>query len=332
MPRYSGISSQAFRHPLDQQAEMALRSFPGFDLLAHQFMEFVYERPQQISLMGNCIQVGPRQYSTLYGIFRETVRDLDISPEPTLFISQNAQINSFALGHDCPYVVVNTAVLDLLAEEEIRTVLAHELGHIKCDHSTLIQMAIWAMGAASMLGQLVIGLGNLVSTSLLYAFYEWRRKAELSADRAALLVMDDLDLVIQTMMKIAGGSHRYGHECDLNEFIRQSEEYQNFDEDSLNQFYKFLIYNGGNGTFLSHPFPIERVHYLREWGKSDEYQQIRQGNYYREDATGAVDVKVSTTEQEVEGLRQQIEALQREINRIKQRSPGSEKGDSASDI
>jgi len=45
MPTYTGISSEAFRHPLDQQAEQALRSFTRFDLIASKFVEFVYERP-----------------------------------------------------------------------------------------------------------------------------------------------------------------------------------------------------------------------------------------------------------------------------------------------
>jgi len=44
-------------------------------------------------------------------------------------------------------------------------------------------------------GELSFGLGNLVSSGLIYAFYEWRRKAELSSDRAALLVTDDLNVV-----------------------------------------------------------------------------------------------------------------------------------------
>ena len=66
MPTYTGISSEAFRHPLDRQAEQALRSLSGFDLIARKFVEFVYERPQLVYLMGNTIQVGPRQYSTIY--------------------------------------------------------------------------------------------------------------------------------------------------------------------------------------------------------------------------------------------------------------------------
>lgn len=324
MPTYPGISSDAFRHPLDQQAEEALRSVPGFDLVASKFIEFVYERPQYVYLMGNSIQVGPRQYASLYRIFRTCIRNLDIYPEPTLFVSQNPYVNSHSLGKEQPYVVVNTGLLDLLDESELEVVLAHELGHIKCGHPVLNQMALWAMGLASIVGDFTFGIGNLVSSGLIFAFYEWRRKAELSADRAALLATDDLNRVILTLMKLSGVSQKHLNECSLEEFIRQSEQYQNLDQDELNQVYKFLLYNGGQGSMISHPFPVERVRYLQEWAKSKEYQQIRQGQYPQATAEGAVDVVAppspspsSTPNWEVEALRRQIEELQQEINRYK---------------
>jgi Zn-dependent protease with chaperone function len=319
MPTYPGISSEAFKHPLDRQAEDTLRSFPGFDLLASKFVEYLYERPQQIFLMGNSIKVGARQYSSIYGIFRECLKDLDINPEPILYVNQSPLVNSYALGQEKPYIVVNSELLELLTEEEIRAIIAHELGHIKCNHSLLIQMAIWVMGAASILGEITLGLGNLVSTGLIYAFYEWRRKAELSADRASMLVMDDLNPIMNSMMKMAGGSKKYNHECSLEEFIRQSENYQQLDQDTLNQVYKFLIYNGGNGTFLTHPFPVERLHYLRDWAISEEYQAIKKGNYKRVGSEGSVEVKAETKdgEEEFESLRREIEELQAEIDRIK---------------
>ncbi len=318
MPTYTGISSEAFRHPLDKQAEQTLRSLPGFDILARAFVEYLYEKPQQIFHLGNSIQVGPRQYSSLYGMFRECVQDLDVCPQPSLFVNQNPQVNSYALGHERPYIVVNTGLLDLLEEVEIRTVLAHELGHVKCEHTILIQMAIWAMGAASLLGEITLGLGNLISTGLIYAFYEWRRKAELSADRAALLVTDDLTPIMHTMMKLAGGSSRYANECSINEFIRQSEQYAQ-DEENLNQIYKFLLYNGGKGTFLTHPFPVERLHFIKSWSTSAEYEDIRRGNYSRVGFEGTVEVNSETQESEAEILRRQIAELEAEIERIKSR-------------
>jgi Zn-dependent protease with chaperone function len=313
MATYPGISSEAFRHPLDFQAEQALRSVPGFNLVASKFVEFIYERPQLVYLMGNSIQAGPRQYATIYGMFRECVRDLDMYPEPSLFVSQNPQVNSYAMGQEHPYIVINTGLLDLLTDDEIKTVLAHELGHIKCGHTILIQMAMWVVNAASVIGEMTFGLGNIVSNGLIVAFYEWRRKAELSADRAALLVMENPRTVMTTMMKISGGSNRFIDECSLEEFIKQSESYRNLDEDGLNQVYKALMYAGVNGM-LSHPFPVERIHYLQEWTNSIEYRDIEKGDYAR--------VTVETTNtvptaSESERLRREIDELQQEIDRRK---------------
>jgi Zn-dependent protease with chaperone function len=315
MATYPGISSEAFKHPLDLQAEQALRSVPGFNLMASKFVEFLYERPQLVYLMGNSIQVGPRQYATIYGMFRECVRDLDIYPEPALFISQNPQVNSYAMGQENPYIVINTGLLDLLEPDEIKTVIAHELGHIKCGHTILIQMAMWVMNAASIVGEMTFGLGNIVSNGPIVAFYEWRRKAELSSDRAALLVMENPRTVMTTMMKIAGGSSKFIDECSLEEFIKQSENYRNLDEDGLNQVYKALMYIGVNGM-LSHPFPVERIHYLQEWTNSIEYQDIRRGNYQRI----TVDtVSTAPTTSETERLQREIDRLQQEIDRQRSR-------------
>jgi Zn-dependent protease with chaperone function len=328
MPSYPGISSEAFRHPLDRQAEQTLRSVPGFNLVARKFVEFLSERPRFVYLMGNSIQVGPRQYASIYQIFRECLRDLDIYPEPDLFVSQNPLVNAFALGQERPSITLNTGLLDLMNEAELRSVIAHELGHIKCGHTTLSQMAIWATTAVSGLAEMTFGLSSFVTTGLLMAFYEWLRKAELSADRAALLVMDDTNPVLHSMMRMAGGSSKHAHEINLEEFIRQSERYQQLDQDGLNQVYKFFLYNNvSTGIFLTHPFTVERAIYLREWGDSEEYRQIHRGDYQRADADGAVDVTpepespASPPPADVDQLRQQIEELQQEIDRIKRSQP-----------
>lgn len=318
MPTYPGISRDAFRHPLDQQAEAALRGVPGFDLVARKFVEFMYERPQFVSLMGNNLQVGPQQYSTLYHLFRECVQALDVHPEPTLFVAQNPQVNSYAIGEEHPCIVINTGLLDLLSNDEIRTVMAHELGHVKCGHTTLTQMAIWAMNTASAIGELTFGIGNVISTGLIYSFYEWRRMAELSCDRAALLVTDDWRLVGQTMMRVAGGSHRFAHELSFEAFEKQAQTYQNLDEDGLSQVYKFLLYNGsGQGPMLSHPFPVDRLSYLKNWANSDEYYRIKAGNYARSPIDSTVEIDPRPRPTEVDRLRQELADLQNELDRLR---------------
>jgi Zn-dependent protease with chaperone function len=315
MPIYTGISSEAFRHPLDAQAEQALRSLPGFDLIARKFVEFMYERPRYVFLMGNSIEVGPRQYASIYQVFRECVRDLDVSPEPVVFVSQSPAVNAYALGQEKPCIVLNSGLLDLMSEAELRAAIAHELGHIKCGHTTLTQMASWVINLAAGLTEMTFGLSTLVSTGMILAFYEWLRKAELSADRASLLIMDDVNPVLHSMMRMSGGSARYANEISLPEFIAQADRYKNLDQDGLNQVYKFLLYNNlPQGVFLTHPFALERVQFLREWSISEEYQQIRSGNY-RRTGEGAVDV-ATTDPNEVEQLQRELEDLQRQIDEI----------------
>jgi len=325
MPSYPGISASAFRHPLDAQAEDALRSVPGFDLVARRFLEFTLDRPRYIYLMGNGIEVGPRQYSSIYQIYRECLRDLDITPEPTLFVSQNPLVNAYAIGQERPSVVLTTGLLDISGAQELRSVIAHELGHLKCGHVTLTQMAYWTMLVTSGLADMTFGVSTLITTGLLVAFFEWKRKAELSADRAALLVMDDLEPVLQNMMHLAGGSNRYANELNLQEFIRQSQSYQALDQDGLNQVYKFFLYNNfSQNTFQTHPFTVERVSYLQAWANSEDYRQTRAGNY-RQTSAGAVDVETTPTTnsaattgaEDVERLRRELEELQAEIDRIK---------------
>jgi Zn-dependent protease with chaperone function len=317
MPSYPGISSDAFRHPLDAQAEQTLRSVPGFDLVARKFVEFLYERPRYVYLMGNSIEVGPRQYASIYHLFRECAHALDIYPEPVLFVSQSPTVNAYALGQERPCIVLNSGLLDVLNEAEVRSTLAHELGHIKCGHTTLTQMATWAITAIAGLADVTLGLSSLISTGLVTAFYEWLRKAELSADRAALLVLDDLNPILTAMMRVSGGSVRYAHELSLEEFIRQADRYQNLDQDGLNQVYKYFLYNN---VATTHPFTVERVHFLREWSTSEEYRQIRTG-HYRRTGEGSVDVssQAGTNEaaQEVDRLQRELEDLQREIEQLK---------------
>jgi Zn-dependent protease with chaperone function len=318
MPTYPGLSSTTFRHPLDAQAEQSLRSIPGFDLLARKFVEFTYERPRQVYLMGNAIEVGPRQYGSIYSLFQECVCALDVAPEPVLFVSQSAVVNAYALGQERPCIVLNSGLLDCMNEIELRSTIAHELGHIKCGHTTLSQMASWALTLMFNLTSMTFGVSTLVSTTLIVAFYEWLRKAELSADRAALLVLDDLDPILRSMMRLAGGSARFANELNLDEFIAQANRYQALDQDGLNQFYKFFLYNNlSQGSFHTHPFAVDRVHHISDWFHSADYAEIRSGNYPRQATPNRNPSTTATETSELERLRQEAARLQQEIDQLR---------------
>jgi Zn-dependent protease with chaperone function len=67
---------------------------------------------------------------------------------------QNPVPNAYtlAIAGRKPFIVVHTALLELLSPAEVQAVLAHELGHLKCDHGVWLTAAnVLALGTVSLL-------------------------------------------------------------------------------------------------------------------------------------------------------------------------------------
>ena len=58
----------------------------------------------------------------------------------------------------------------------------------------------------ALIGQVTLGIGTLLGQGLVIALNDWFRKAELTADRAGLLCVQDIEPCLRTFMKLAGGA------------------------------------------------------------------------------------------------------------------------------
>ena len=77
-------------------------------------------------------EVSEAQAPQLYGIVRDLSGRAGI-PMPRVYVSPSAQPNAFATGRSPSHaaVCVTQGLLDYLTVDEVRGVLAHELGHVK---------------------------------------------------------------------------------------------------------------------------------------------------------------------------------------------------------
>lgn len=96
----------------------------------------------------------------------------------------------------------------------VQAVLAHELGHLKCDHGVWLTMA-------NVLANNTLSVLPLLSGAVEDALLRWLRSAELTCDRAALLVAQDHRVVISSLMKLAGGSPKLNKELNVEAFLKQ---------------------------------------------------------------------------------------------------------------
>ena len=277
----TGISSRAWEHPADRGALVALRKLRGFDTVLKAVSGLVNERTTRLLYLGTAVRVDERQFPTLHYLLSDAGRVLDVDTLPEMFVRSSPTLNAVTIGLDKPIIVLNSALVDLLSEDELRFVVGHELGHALSGHAvyrTLLERLIHLTGVLNS-----VPLGGLGVRAIVAALYEWARKSELSADRAGLLATQDPAAAIRAHMQLASGGLL--GELDLATFMAQGQEYLD-SGDLRDSVLKLLLVEK-----TTHPFAVVRAAELRRWVDSGEYAAILGGAYPRREEDA--DAKVS---------------------------------------
>jgi Zn-dependent protease with chaperone function len=271
------LDVSAFQHPQDREATENLRRIIGFERVVAKFIELRYERLLYLFNVGSAVRVSENQYPRLHNMLCEACAILDV-PQPALYVTRNPFANAFTFGHNKPYVMLYSGLLDFLSDDEVLAAIGHELGHIKCGHVLYNTMAILIRDVIAIISQFTLGVGRIVGASIEVGLMEWRRRSELSADRAALLVVQEPRTVLSLLAKLAGGSSRLIDELNVDAFVAQARAFHEAGEgDNLDNFYRVLA----DLSQGSHPFAVERARLLDEWARSDAYAALLRGEYAR---------------------------------------------------
>jgi Zn-dependent protease with chaperone function len=269
------IAAVSWEHPADRAALQTLRSVPGFEEVIRKILAFLGgERGIRLLFQANAVRVGPTQFPKLWTTHVEVCTTFDWPTVPELYVSQTPVFNAGAYGVDSPFIVLHSAALELLDDDEVRVMLAHELGHVMSGHAFYRTIAaILFLISASALP----ALAGIALLPVRLAFLEWSRKSELSADRAGMLGGQDPVASQGLFMKMAGGVRPpYQHgELDLNTFMAQAHEYVGSNE-GLDVLYKLL-----STLLLSHPMHTVRAAELQTWIAGGDYDRIVRGEYAR---------------------------------------------------
>ena len=274
------ISSRAWEHPADQGALVALRKLKGFDTVLKAVNGLVNERTTRLMLLGNAVRVDERQFPALHRLLADVGRVLDAAELPEMYVVGDPVVNAMTIGMERPLILLNSGLVDLMDEEELRFVIAHELGHALSGHAVYRTLLLRLMQFSGVLGSLP--LGGLGIRVVVAALMEWSRKAELSADRAGLLATQDPATALRVHMKTAGGGHL--EDLDPASFLAQGAEYAE-GGDLRDSVLKVMLVEQ-----RSHPFAVVRAAEAKRWVDSGAYTRILAGDYPRraDDATARI--------------------------------------------
>ena len=263
-----GLKADQFRHPLDLEATNALKQLPGLDMVVRNLLGPVAEQFFYLNNIAASVLVGENQLPHLHKLLLEACQVLDLEA-PQLYVQQHPIPNAytFAMRGKQPFMVLHTSLIELLTPSEIQAVIAHELGHLKCDHGVYLTLANIIVLAA---GQLPTW-GGAIAQGLQAQMLEWLRCAEFTCDRAALLAVQDPKVVISLLMKLAGGSPTLAPQLNVEAFLAQARAYDDISSTQLGDMLK-----SAQTAQLTHPVPVLRAREIDRWASSKLYQSLLQ--------------------------------------------------------
>ena len=196
-------------------------------------------RMMRQQMLGNALQVEYSAYAWLRDWANEVSADLEM-PQVEIFITQNPVMNAYAFGFARPYsIVLHSGSIRYLTEDELKVIVVHEMAHIKYRHANanVYLMPFLSIPIISVLGSWISGF--------------WHRRAELTADRLALMYLGDSELVKKSLIKVHVGPDAAD---SMNEVARQWMQYTA--ERPMNHFAQ---------TFSDHPFLVRRLSQIDYW-------------------------------------------------------------------
>lgn len=257
------IKASDFIHPEDAAALRQLEGIPGFPALVKKILSLGFEELQYGLNMATAIRLSPTQLPNLYNHLPPICRKLGIQ-EPEFYLQMDPMPNAYTFGDTRIFITITSGLVEMMDDDELDAVIAHECGHIVCHHVLYHSIAQIIFSGAASLG--ILGpLALPIQLALLY----WSRKSELSCDRCGCVITSP-EIITRVMARLSGGPRSITQEINFDEWARQADRYDEIKNENL--------WNKSLQLYAiakqDHPFAAVRVREILKWGQSPQYQNL----------------------------------------------------------
>ena len=213
-----------------------------------------------------------KSHPRIVALYHDVLDTFDVEERWPLYVVPMGGVNAGAVGMESPFVILSEEA-SRLSDNDIRVIIAHEIGHVLSGHvlyRTMMRLLLnftWVAFSGTI--GLPVVLGALMAT------IEWERKSELSADRASALAMGGSREVRSVLERL-----NTGHDAAMADHVEKlkkhlSEETREKMKSGLEALEKIIS---------KHP-PIEdRIAAVEAWAESPEFTEALAGEYPRRGA------------------------------------------------
>ena len=207
--------------------------------IIYLILGLIYHRIREAQAKTQLVRASNNNFPMIYKLSKLAAYHL-ILPLPSVYIIEEPTLNAYTSGFwGDHWIVLHSAMAKQLNPEELLYVIGHEMGHIKREHAT------WLNLIAS---QRTLSI-PLISGVMRIIFNNWSIKSEYSADRAGLIANKYLKSCISALSMIATGYRN----IELESYLEESNKYQ---KDPLSRV---------GELFRTHPYIPNRIKKLQQF-------------------------------------------------------------------
>lgn len=213
IPRYRQLTEQLYQ---------ALQGDVVYDLMKRIGADKIDDRRMRIKMEGESLKVSEKVTPHLFELLNNVKAALNFEHPVDFFVVSSSSLNAGAycytsIDPDSPYIVeINSALIDVMTEKELCSVVGHELGHLADENMFLKDIINFVFPPDPQTGR-----PNL-PIPLRYKFFLWKQMSELFADRYGYLAVKDLDACISSEFKLKSGLKLDKMEVNIPAFIEEN--------------------------------------------------------------------------------------------------------------
>ncbi len=244
---------------LELEAKMAeLRDSTAMQALSKAYYDQYLSHFARGRALTQTLRLGPTQLPEIYAAAVDACELLGVEKVPNIYLTNSAGTRLQVTNRLNPTIRISSDFTWAFKPEELRFLLARQVAHIRLNHVFYLDMldGLRGMGGGF--------LSKLLSKALLRqsvgaTLLEWCKEAEISADRAALVVTGDVDVALRALVKLNIGANYEDTYSPVNidDYIRQVEEL----EDHRIEAASAAIHELENPN----PFLTVRARHLKRW-------------------------------------------------------------------
>ncbi len=251
------MNTQKIRIDLEVKLEDELYKLLEGEIIESVLKEADFEPEQNIwknILEGHSFKVTPEMAPSLYNLFTDVKKALQYEKEIDFYVTNDPSLNAFAIPRSVEtnndIVNVNSGMISMLDNDELRFVVGHEIGHLISRYARINKLLNFVFPEEV---EMPLILKHKIDL--------WMKLSELTADRFGYIASPNLEKCVSAFFKMASGLDTGRINFDYKAYLDDNE--------------KILEYFSHNEcNLLSHPVNPLRIKSIVLLSSSKLYNEI----------------------------------------------------------